>query len=100
MEKALRSFRSSLADGGLVAATFYEDRRDFDGEGWIYPHCVRDRPSTIRRMVREAGMVAGRLPWHHPRQVWYLMAKRGDLLPAPAARRHLSGILLERPSAG
>ncbi len=100
LEKALRNFRSSLADGGLVAATFYEDRRDFEGEGWIYPHCVRYRPSTIRRMVRDAGMVAGRIPWHHPRQVWYLMAKRSACLPSRSARRRLSGIVLERPTDG
>ncbi len=96
LAKALAEFRANLADGGLIAATFYEDRKDFEGEGWVYPHCVRFRRKTILSMARGAGLAAVRLPWFHPRQTWYLLSASREDLPPRRIARNLKGQIWER----
>lgn len=94
IEKALRNFRASLQPDGLIAATFIEGAVDFAGSGWSYPQSVNYHPDTIRQMAAGAGLVIARLPWFHPRQSWYLLARNPDRLPTGAMRRHLSGVIL------
>lgn len=94
---ALRNFGSSLLPDGLVAATFIEGTQDFAGSGWVYPQCVAFRPRTIARLAADAGLCAARLPWYHPRQTWYCLAKDRRRLPDKAMLRHLSGAVLLDP---
>jgi len=94
---ALRNFKRSLKDNGLIAATFIEGNMDFSGSGWIYPNCVRYSASTIKRLAHEAGLQIMRIPWYHPRQTWYLLAHSSGRLPSNAMVRHLQGAVLFEP---
>ncbi len=96
LTKALAEFRANLAAGGLIAATFYEDRKDFEGEGWVYPHCVRYRRKTILSMAAGAGLAIVRLPWFHPRQTWYLLSASREDLPRQCIVRNLKGQIWEK----
>lgn len=95
---ALAGFRDALEDHGLAAVTFIESEADFSGSGWIYPDCVAYRPTTIEAMARQAGLHPLRLPWYHPRQSWYLLARSPDRLPTADQRRHLTGVVLNDPA--
>ena len=94
---ALRNFKESLKPDGLIVATFKEETKDFDGSGWVYPKVVRYRPSTIKRLAKEAGLFVQRLPWFHPRQTWYFFTTEKRRLPNRAMLRHLSGAVLYDP---
>lgn len=95
---ALGNFKESLKPDGLIVVTFIEGNDDFRGDGWVYPECVSFRRSTIRRFAHEAGLEITRIPWYHPRQTWYLLAKDGRRLPNRAMKRHLRGAVLFDPA--
>lgn len=92
--KGLRGIREALQDDGLAAVTFIEAGKDFDGTGWIYPGCVRYRRRSIVSFASDASLTAMRLPWFHPRQTWYLLARDPSRLPTPKERRFLRGAVL------
>lgn len=94
---ALRNFGEALKDDGIVAATFIEGSKDFEGNGWVYPDCVNYRPSTVRKFASEAGLFAARIPWYHPRQTWYILTKDKGRLPNHAMTDHLTGAVLFTP---
>lgn len=91
---ALANFRESLDTGGLIAATFIEADADFAGEGWVYPDCVGYTTAGIQGFIDGAGLFGRRIPWYHPRQSWYLLAKSRKRLPAGEMLDHLSGAIL------
>ena len=92
--KALSNFRESLKADGLAVVTFSEGAKDFDGSGWIYPDMVEYRPSTVVSLAASAGLFAARLPWYHPGQAWYVLAKDRRRLPSRSMRRLLKGAVL------
>lgn len=96
---ALRNFKTTLNPRGIIAATFVEGEADFAERGWVYPECVSYLPESIRRLATEAGLSCQRLPWHHPRQTWYLFAADPAQLPPEAWLPHLSGTILVDPDA-
>lgn len=91
---ALQNFKESLKPNGIIAATFIEGIADFDGSGWVYPGCVAYRPSSIKQFAADAGLFIIRIPWYHPRQTWYLLAKDRRRLPNNVMLRHLTGAVL------
>jgi hypothetical protein len=93
----LRNFRDSLKVGGLIAATFVEGIMDSDRNDWVYPGFVNYRPSTIQNIVEEAGLFAIRIPWYHPRQTWYILARNSKFLPNDAMTHYLTGVVLFAP---
>lgn len=85
------SFKRKIKNRGIVVATFIhtnEGESEFAGSGWIYPHCVRYHPSSIKCFLGELGFYCQRLPWYHPRQTWYLSVLSPDLL-IPKTKLHL-----------
>ena len=94
---ALRHFKESLQLNGLIAATFMEGISDFKGNGWVYPGFVNYRPSTIKQFAEETGLFIIQIPWYHPKQTWYLLAKDSNRLPNKAMLRYLSGVVLFDP---
>lgn len=94
IETALRNFHNSMKPDGLIAATFIEAKTDFRGKGWTYPECVQYRPATLRTFIQNAGLSFQRIPWHHPRQTWYLLARSRDRLPDKVMLKHLTGAVL------
>lgn len=98
LEQALVSFATALAPGGLIVSTFLRAdlRPDFPVEtpGWTYPGCTTYRPETLSRLFAQAGLVGRMLPWFHPLQFWYAIARSPDDLPAEAHDVHLVGAVL------
>lgn len=85
------SFKKKMKMSGIIAATFihsHEGEADFSGSGWIYPGCVRYNPASIKSLLREMGFYCQRLPWYHPRQIWYLVVLSPELL-IPEKNLHL-----------
>jgi SAM-dependent methyltransferase len=97
LKVALENFCESLKTDGVIAATFVEGPKDYQGKGWVYPDCVTYRPSTLQRLVEEAGLFQVRIPWYHPRQTWYVLAKTESKLPSPGMFKYLTGAVLFAP---
>lgn len=101
LEQALEEFAESLAPGGLILLTLLRsDLRPtipVEVPGWTYPHCTTFRPETLERLISEAGLVGRMIPWYHPLQQWYAIARTEHDLPASEHDRHLRGALLRVP---
>jgi Methyltransferase domain len=98
----LRSFRDSLKESGVIAVTFIHGEEDCDGLGWFYAGQPNNRrvtykPESILGFAREAGLHARAIPWYHPRQQWYLLARDPGRLPTAAMSVHLTGAVLGDP---
>lgn len=91
VKSCLNNFRKSLKTNGIVAATFIEGESDFNGRGWVYPGCVRYSKPTIKRLAKETGFFITPIPWYHPRQTWYLLAKNRHRLPDKTMMRCMNG---------
>jgi cyclopropane fatty-acyl-phospholipid synthase-like methyltransferase len=96
----LSSFKASLAERGLILATFRlrEDKSsEFTGTGWVYPSSVAYRFATILEFIESAGLVGRAIPWFHPRLTWMALAHSRELLPQERDDIHLSGVGLRDP---
>ena len=94
IDKALKSFKASLKDSGLIAVTFVEGATDFEDKGWVYPDVVTYSKSRINKFSLDAGLYIKRIPWYHPRQTWYLLAKKREMIPSNRLLHYLSGSVL------
>lgn len=98
---ALRGFRLALAPHGLALVTLLHPGQDgaaeFHGRGWVYPQSVAHAPGTIARIIAAAGLCGRPIPWFHPRQSWYALAREPRSLPPHAFDRHLRGALIDVP---
>ena len=101
LEQALDRFSIALAPGGLIVATFLRAdlRPNFPIEtpGWTYPGCTTYRPETLTRLFGQAGLVGRMLPWFHPLQCWYGIARTPEDIPPEAEDIHLVGAVLRDP---
>lgn len=98
--QALRNFAGSLSRNGLIACTFVEsvESNEIDpAPRWVYPECVSFTTSEIDAFFAKAGLASRRIPWFHPRQVWYLAAHDARELPEEGALPLLSGAVLRDP---
>jgi SAM-dependent methyltransferase len=62
----------ALAPDGVLLATFFEGEPGKRGSGWLYPEAVPYEWAEVRRMARDAGLVARRVRWPHPLQGWFV----------------------------
>ncbi len=92
--KTLDIFKESLKEAGIAVVTFIEGSIDFEGVGWIYPNCVKYKPETIEAFIIDAGLHLKRIPWYHPRQAWYIITKKIDILPHNSLLKYLHGGIL------
>lgn len=95
--RALANFKKALAPHGLITATFVPNTKQAEtrADGWHYPPCVAYSAESIATFARDAGLHCMRIPWHHPRQDWYLFAHdRAQLPTEEEAQRHLTGWVL------
>ena len=60
----------------------------------MYPDLTPYTTVTVERLIAEAGLAGIRIPWFHPRQVWYLLAVSAERLPSAADARELTGKVL------
>ena len=102
----LTGFERAVGDDGLVLATVIHDfglhRSALAASGWIYPQCVAFTAEQFQDAAQVAGLSSRALPWFHPRQSWYALARDPGRLPPPEADAHLSGTIVGQPgwSAG
>jgi len=96
---ALPNLLGVLNDKGIIAMTFVEGPSSSMEKGWVYPDpgCVEFTPREIREFFRETGVFARKIPWYHPRQSWYLLAKCKDRLPDASMDSYLRGAVLTDP---
>lgn len=101
VEKAFDQFARTLKDDGLALVTFIHPEQapsvPVAAPGWTYPGCVTYPPQRIMDLVAGAGLFGRRLPWYHPRQSWYALARNGAALPPPEFDRFLAGAVLRDP---
>jgi hypothetical protein len=73
----LSAISRSLAHDGVLVATFLIGEEDSAQNGWIYPECVKYRPTTLERAAGDVSLRFEILDWKHPRQTWALFAAPG-----------------------
>src|SRR5512140_2287910 len=73
----LSAISRSLAQDGVLVATFLIGEEDSVQTGWIYPECVNYRPATLEREAKDVNLRFEILDWKHPRQTWALFAAPG-----------------------
>jgi len=95
--RALGSFAEQLRPDGICAVTFIEGGRGEVKEGWVYPGCVEYRLETIENLIQGAGLVGMPIPWFHPRQSWFLLARESSSLPSADEVHLLHGAVLRSP---
>jgi SAM-dependent methyltransferase len=93
--QGLREIARGLADAGLLLATYVEGEVTEPGGGWLYPACVRYTWKDMQGLIEDSGLIARRLDWMHPRQVWFAAVK-----PANEARLRDIASRLRQPLAG
>jgi SAM-dependent methyltransferase len=81
VEKALMTFKENLTEDGLIIVTFVLAESDWNKKGWYYPECVGYTRERIADFIARLGMYGREIPWHHPRQEWYVIAKKSERLP-------------------
>jgi cyclopropane fatty-acyl-phospholipid synthase-like methyltransferase len=97
IETGLKNFKQVLQPNGLILATFMPNTKQPEATmmGWLYPGCLAYSHDSIMRFADSANLAAMRIPWHHPRQDWYVMAHDASQLPSEEdAQRHLTGYVL------
>jgi SAM-dependent methyltransferase len=70
----LSAISRSLAQDGVLVATFLIGEQDSSRPGWIYPECVNYRPATLERVAEDVNLRFEIIDWKHPRQTWALFA--------------------------
>jgi SAM-dependent methyltransferase len=73
----LSAISRSLAQDGVLVATFLIGEEDSTQMGWIYPECLNYRPATLERAAKDVNLRFEILDWKHPRQTWALFAVPG-----------------------
>ena len=73
----LSAISRSLAQDGVLVATFLIGKEDSAQAGWIYPGCVNYRPATLERAAKDVNLRFEILDWKHPRQTWAVFAAPG-----------------------
>lgn len=100
--RALDGFRRGLAASGLALATFIHPGQggvtEAAAAGWVYPGCVAYSPAAIAAMIAQSGLFGRRLPWFHPRQTWYALARDPNRLPPVGFDPHLCGAIFGVPA--
>lgn len=72
----LKQVSYHLNDRGAFLATFVLDDNDFEGDGWVYPKCVKYKTETIASLASDCQLDFQVLDWKHPRQIWVLLSKK------------------------
>ncbi|MFP6640424.1 MAG: class I SAM-dependent methyltransferase [Myxococcota bacterium] len=98
--RILGEFAESLSEEGIVAATFIHSadrRRAEPEEGWVYPDEVSYSAASITELLEGSGLQGCPIPWQHPRQTWWLLARNASRLPDPERHHLLRGEVLHGP---
>jgi cyclopropane fatty-acyl-phospholipid synthase-like methyltransferase len=76
IHECLSQVGKCLQPNGVMAATFVEGTKDYQGEGWTYPDCVTYSVKQIKRIAAATGLTAKTIDWRHPNgQRWLLISR-------------------------
>jgi len=101
VERVLTGFAQALARSGLALATIIHpgpSNAEFTGSGWVYPEVVALAPLTVAEIAARVGLYGRALPWFHPRQTWYALARDPARVPPREYDCHLRGAVLNEPA--
>ena len=93
----LQEFAANLAPQGLAVVTFIHPEtgeESSSASGWIYPDCVSHSVSRVEEWIRDASLHGCRIPWYHPRQTWWILARDPNRLPSDEEQSLLRGAVL------
>jgi SAM-dependent methyltransferase len=93
---ALGSFARVLLPHGLCLVTFINGDED-PPQGWHYPSVITYRRALVQNLLTEVGLAGVPIPWFHPRQTWWLLARHTAALPAQRELYWLRGVVLRDP---
>jgi hypothetical protein len=80
----LREARKVMTPSSIFAATFVVGDEDYQGDAWVYPHCVTFTQATIHRMVEEQGLACTSTIWPHLYdQTWFVITDPENLDNVP-----------------
>lgn len=99
-QAALANMPAVMHDASVALVTFVEagaEGEDDLSPGWVYPGILRYHHATVMEIVKAAGLAGQRLPWFHPRQTWYLLARQPRTLLTRAELGVLDGSVLRDP---
>ncbi len=99
--RVLGEFAACMSDDAIAAVTFVhaaDPAAECRDSGWIYPGIVRYQLATIAALLRDAGFHATAIPWHHPRQTWYVLSKNPSRVPGERDFPALRGAVLFDPA--
>jgi hypothetical protein len=71
LRRWLKQCGNIMARDGQLLATFVLGATDVAHGSWHYPGCTNYTWETIERECERFGLVAVRVDWPHPRQVWF-----------------------------
>lgn len=71
----LASVHDYLKPGGKFFATYLEGDHDYDGDEWVYPHCVNYTLNTMIRLGASVGFIPKVLDEKSHEQRWILFEK-------------------------
>ncbi len=74
MEQAVTNVSKVLK--GIFLATYVKGRKDYDGNTWVYPECVRFTWETVQTIAGRNGLYVRAFNWIHPHdQTWIAFSK-------------------------
>lgn len=99
--RGTKQFAVNLKPHGIAAVTFIHPDTGQDpepGQGWVYPGVVTHSVEDVAELIRAAGLHGISIPWHHPRQTWWILSRDPSRLPGPDQLSLLRGANLPDPA--
>jgi hypothetical protein len=92
--QGLGNLAENLVEDGIALVTFEQGRENSGEKGWVYPGCVTFTNKRILEIIEGAGLFGRSIPWHHPRQEWFVLAHDESELPGVIEQFYLQGAVL------
>jgi cyclopropane fatty-acyl-phospholipid synthase-like methyltransferase len=99
--RGLEQFAANLSPQGVAAVTFIHPDEGQDrepGQGWVYPEVVTHSVESVAELISDAALQGVSIPWYHPRQTWWILARDSSRLPGPEQFDLLRGAVLSDPA--
>ncbi len=74
-DACMKAVAATLAEDGVLAATFVDAKQDAYKDEWEYPGFNRFAWSTLKAVIESHGLFAAKLDWPHPLQSWIAVVR-------------------------
>jgi len=76
IKACLAEAKKVLKPDGVMPATFFEGKKNYEGDDWVYPGGTRYRLDYLTSLAEDAGLDLAPLDWSHPnKQKWVLISQ-------------------------